>query len=50
MRVYLVIAIICTRYGVVVVVWIIRGPLHRGPFSFRPKCNNYVHVMANIFI
>ena len=32
MRLRLVIAIIRTTYGVVVIVWIIRGPLHGGPF------------------
>jgi hypothetical protein len=47
MRLRLMIAIFRTRYGVVVVVWIIQGPLHRGPFSFHPNCNRYVHAMAN---
>lgn len=36
MRINLVIAIICTRYGVVVVVWIIRGPLYRGASHVLP--------------
>jgi len=34
MRIYLFIAVIRTVYGVIVIVWIILGPLHRGPFFF----------------
>ena len=50
MRLRLVIAIICTRYGVVVVVWIIRGPFTGGRFFFpTSQCKDYVFVMANLF-